>query len=263
MAKLHGIDLDTITSVEETEIKNLMPKQMTGVLGTYPQDLIASGKKLRISGYLTNPTQAEIEQIKNLRHSGMICFLDLSDVDIANDLFGYGKVQQITWFQEERAYGIKEYAIDFVNVPAIGLVYIQTADAYITSLDKLMRLRMLNPLEARCAVAFGDTDNRDIGFQFVAKNVKGSTQDLIIEIHEGDNGTGDVTPIPDADGDNIRGAAVGGVGTISKMLGCNRRYIFKHSFTSGEERTYTVDIQHTAIPRITYIDGGMSEAPYT
>jgi len=259
MSKIHDIDIGTVSLVEPIHTQQFVKKQLASTIGSHYQNMLASTKTWRITGFMDSLTQAKIEDLEALRDAGLVVFIDISEP--SPKLFGFGKIETLTLPREEEKADMTEYEIVIQEVIGVGTVYMQTSEAFV--LDRAYHLlrKWLNPLWAKCNVAINA--NRDeFQFEFYVNNDKAELQTVWLEIQVpytmnsghfkleywngsafaeiGDWGTGgsdawddiELFTDPDAQGHNVRvsngnrGEAVA-AGTISKTLGLKRRILIR------------------------------------
>jgi len=254
LAKIETVDIGVVTTIEDIHITNVAPKQLTSVVGTYNQFLVPSRKDWRISGYLSSPTQAEVNSVRNLRNAGIMALLDATD-NIAN-MLAFGKLLEVRFVDEEMEVDRKYYDMIFAEQPALGTTDVQTSEAKLASLDELTYLEMFMPFWGRFVPTF-NAGRTTFDYEYWLYNRKASIQTVIIEVQTHDllskfklyywNGSTYVL-IGDWGGADAwdaikaftyetiahdvrtnkgsRGDTLTGIGTISKKLGAKKRVLF-------------------------------------
>jgi len=291
MAKAAGIDIGTVTLIEEIHVGNLVPKQLTGVIGSYPQDMVASTKSWRIVGYLASPTQTDIEKIKSIESTRNVILLEITEV--TPEFLAFGKIRSVRWIREEENVDIHEYEILFEEVPAATLTTMQTDNAYIQDLLQMESFTTIYPLWFQNNTVFNSARTQ-IDWEIHMVNKSGVTQDLIVEVQAhgymtgfqlyywdgtayqliGDWGGADAWGATKTFTDTnnvihdvtlnkgIRGATITGIGTISRSIGTRTRVLFKitnmqNNITMQFKLVLKLSTAISYYKRNAYIDGSV------
>jgi len=254
MAKIEDIDIGTVTAIEKIQNKTFIDITPAASLGTYTQNLIAEKHEWRIEGFLTDPSQAIYESLEDIRNHGLICFIDMADLNPL--LLGWGKITYLRLIDEEHAAGITLYEMIVRVQPAVGLSYIPTAEAFLSSIRQKSKERIIDPHFGRFGKTYS-TDRLTLSYTIRIKNFKASSQDVLLEIQVGDD-LSSLTISPSTgwtQATGIRGETIE-TGIISRLLGCNKRVLLKRSFTAGESVEYTITIVLSS-HKITYVEAGL------
>jgi len=269
--KIGGVDIGNVL-IPEPIIRRKNTESPVGGGLTYWQNLYSPSTQWRITGYLKAPTTTAVNQLLNLKH-GLPVLVDLDDR--WPGFITWGRVAEIRP-RPSRVGNVFYYDMLVNEVPAIGVTYLQTSEAYLHDLDYHANHRVFNPLSGRFAKSV-TLDLLDWSWQFYVDNDKISIQTLIQEFQVGDdidklkiwgwklNGSHDWSLIGDwggadawdaektfTDDDAIahvfranygdRGDVKAGIGTISQMLGLSRRVLLSITLMQAQSgNDYSTD----------------------
>ncbi len=249
--KIGGVDVGNVLTAEPTIRRRNYEVSVGGGL-TYWQNLYNPSAQWRITGYLKAPTATAVNKLLNLQH-GLPVLVDLDDRWAG--FITWGRVAEVRP-RPSRVGKVFYYEILVNEIPAIGVTYLQTAEAYLHDLDYYANHKVFNPLSGRFAKSV-TVDRLDWTWQFYLDNDKASEQVLVLEFQVGDDidklkiwgwKTAGWSLIGDWGGaqawdatrdfiddqpithvfranEGIRGAVKAGIGTISQMMGLKNRVL--------------------------------------
>ena len=246
-----GVNIGNVQRVEPTYRRSNVETKVGGGL-THWQNLYSPSVQWHITGYIASPTPTAVNKILNLQH-GLPVLVDLNDR--WPGFITWGRVSEIRP-SPGRLGNVFYYDMVINEVPAIGVTYMQTSEAYLHDIDYQANYRVFNPLSGRFAKEVTG-DRMDWTWEFYVDNDKNAIQTVIIELQVGDDidklkiwgwkaaawsliGDWGGADAWDAvknfvdDGatthafrfqEGDRGDALAGIGTVSQMLGLSRRVL--------------------------------------
>lgn len=181
MATLRNIDLGTVTSVNPRYIRRHSVRELVGVVGSYPQDLVTERITFDVQGFLDNPTQAQRESFNALRDGNP------SIVRITEEgLYGWAKVVENDFRLSEYEAGIWAYRIPLFMIPCIGTMKMLHDDGRFSDLDYFSRVKSMDPFATKCNVTLASALLHQHEFYVFNANT-GATKTLEFEIMCGDD----------------------------------------------------------------------------
>jgi hypothetical protein len=185
MAKIGNIDLGVVETVEPATTKNFNVKY-TGDVGSYPQSNCSQSTSWKIEGCLDKPSQAQFEALRSLQNDEVI-LIDIPLTKIGGyGLFGYGKVQDISFPVDNQRYGLISYSLTVQGCPAIGYTSSKTTGVYLFDLSYRCKHLNLEPHHNRTNISYS-ASRLQATYEFYVGNRTASVLDALLEIMVGDD----------------------------------------------------------------------------
>ena len=184
MTKIENIDLGVVTLIEKIQDKVFHDLSPTGSLSGYTQNMMTEKHEWRFEGFLTDPTQEDLESLENVRNHGLMCFIDFADVNAL--ILGYGKLTYFRIIDEETYADLARYEGIIRLQSAIGLTHIQTANAFLHDLLYRAKLPIIDPQFGRFNKTWS-SNRLELTYELYIDNYKAGIQDIVIEIQCGDD----------------------------------------------------------------------------
>jgi len=180
--EIAGVDIGNPLTAEQIITRRNYEASVGGGL-TYWQNLYSPSIKWRISGYLKAPTTTAVNKLLSLQH-GQPVLIDLHSR--WPGFITWGRVTEIRPRPSRRG-NIFYYDMMLNEIPAIGVTYLHTAEAYLHDLEYQVNHRVFSPLSGRFAKAVTG-DRMDWTWQFYLDNDKAApARTLTVEFQVGDD----------------------------------------------------------------------------
>ena len=180
MTTIRDIDLGTVTEVTPRYARSHSVRELVGVVGSYPQDMVTERISFDVWGFLDNPTQAQRESLNALRDGNP------SLVQLPNEgLYGWAKVIENDFRLREYEAGIWPYRIPLFMIPCVGTMKMLHDDGAFSDLDYFSKVRGMDPFATKCNVTLASALLHQQ--EFYLFNLADSTKALEFEIMCGDD----------------------------------------------------------------------------
>lgn len=162
MVKLGPTTIDYVTRIDEIIQKTAVEQSMAGIIGSIAQDMIAHVRRHTIEGFLNDPTQQTVEELKSLAGSQKFMIFDATDT--YDGVLFFGKPREFRWLLDEHEGTIRNYSFTFFELAAWGTLYINNGNARMADLLYTHLQKWLNPLWGRNNIDI-DRTGEDVTFE--------------------------------------------------------------------------------------------------